>query len=162
MDWIASLALGLGLGVPIALAIAYTAARRASAATSVARTTYDAATELCNSFAQFTEMLREVVPLLTEAHVKAAKVRVGWTKPKLKAVADEESPVFDLWLRDEGGAKDENVQNRVEWALGRLRGYEPDQGSVEKAEAILAADAPGYAALQRRRIDAERMPLAKK
>lgn len=107
------------------------------------------------------ENLRELTTAITrlghdlaDAHVRVAKIQMGMTKkPKIKPEDEEDAHPWEVWMNHGGRAQPESVQFAVEWALNRLQGIEPDQGSVEKAESIIAQHAPGYAATMRKWIE---------
>jgi hypothetical protein len=154
MDWVTALC----LSTPLAVALCFAArviSRDIRGAVQIATASVTTVlrsqamrdrtrARAAEKYARRTALL--VVEAQGKATVKAARygARDLITEPPKEP--GRRPTAHEVWLGTEGKALPESVRDRVEWAVGRLRGDEDDsQGDEEDAVGILDQFAPGLA-----------------
>lgn len=154
MEWNVALCLSVPVGLGIAAAGLFFGLGAEAIANAIDRVGAAADRAVWRLAKRLADPEDDTAPTIAAAHVKAAKYRAGFVRPKAAPVEPSDLGPFDQWMRDAGGRdQPENVQHRVEWAMSRIAGQGSDQGGLDRAERILAADAPGYLPVVRKWLD---------
>lgn len=146
MDWIAALALALPLAAALALAARWAGDALVVYGRIVARAQREATWVHRTASKRSAQAALAAARIAAKAVVRAARYRSGAIKVRPRAEEPPEPTPFERWLHERGRHYDERVQNKVEWAFGRIEGTESDeQGTVEDAWAIIEELALDYA-----------------